>query len=34
MNKRIQSLALGALCLAYAVKGAVGIASWVAAKAL
>lgn len=34
MNKRLQALALGLLCLAYAIKGAAPFASWLIAKSL
>lgn len=32
MNKRLQALALGALCIVYAIKGALPAAGWFVAK--
>lgn len=34
MNKRLQAIALGILCIVYAIKGALPFAGWVLAKAL
>lgn len=34
MNRKLQALALGALCIAYAIKGAIGLAAPFIARAL
>lgn len=34
MNKKLQAIALGGLCIAYAIKGAVPTFGWIVAKVL
>lgn len=34
MNRKLQALALGALCIAYAIKGAIAVLAPLVAKAI
>lgn len=34
MMKKVQAIALGGLCIVYAIKGAAPVATWVIAKVL